>query len=152
MALPESAALNQADGLHPTAAGVDVIVKGMLPKAEELVIAREARELRDDRHITVLIGLAKSRHDSAHLIRGAAGPRVECKMPRLFTGLEIPEEVAQSLSLLRGGLPGARWIDPENYHITLRFIGDIDDRAGARDRVAARRRAAAQLRGALRRI
>ena len=49
-------------------------------------------------------------------------------MPRLFTGLEIPKEVAQSLSLLRGGLPGARWIDPENYHITLRFIGDIDDR------------------------
>jgi len=49
-------------------------------------------------------------------------------MPRLFTGLEIPEEIQQSLSLLRGGLPGARWIDPENYHITLRFIGDIDDR------------------------
>jgi RNA 2',3'-cyclic 3'-phosphodiesterase len=49
-------------------------------------------------------------------------------MPRLFTGLEIPREVQQSLSLLRGGLPGARWIDPENYHITLRFIGDIDDR------------------------
>ena len=49
-------------------------------------------------------------------------------MPRLFTGLEIPKEVQQSLSLLRGGLPGARWIDPENYHITLRFIGDIDDR------------------------
>src|ERR1044072_2646831 len=49
-------------------------------------------------------------------------------MPRLFTGLEIPKEVQQSLSLLRGGLRGARWIDPENYHITLRFIGDIDDR------------------------
>lgn len=48
-------------------------------------------------------------------------------MPRLFTGLEIPEDVAQGLSLLRGGLPGARWIDPENYHLTLRFIGDIDD-------------------------
>jgi 2'-5' RNA ligase len=48
-------------------------------------------------------------------------------MPRLFTGLEIPAEVAQTLSLLRGGLPGARWIDPENYHLTLRFIGDIDD-------------------------
>ena len=29
--------------------------------------------------------------------------------------------------MLRGGLPGARWIDPENYHITLRFIGDVDD-------------------------
>ena len=48
-------------------------------------------------------------------------------MPRLFTGLEIPSDVRQSLSILRGGLPGARWIDPENYHVTLRFIGDVDD-------------------------
>jgi RNA 2',3'-cyclic 3'-phosphodiesterase len=48
-------------------------------------------------------------------------------MPRLFTGLEIPPSVAQSLSMMRGGLPGARWIDPENYHVTLRFIGDVDD-------------------------
>jgi 2'-5' RNA ligase len=47
-------------------------------------------------------------------------------MPRLFTGLEIPSSVAQSLSMMRGGLPGARWIDAENYHLTLRFIGDID--------------------------
>src|SRR6476469_886386 len=49
-------------------------------------------------------------------------------MPRLFVGLEIPREVGQTLSLLRGGLRGARKINPENYHITLRFIGDIDDR------------------------
>lgn len=48
-------------------------------------------------------------------------------MPRIFTGLEVPKLVAQSLSMLRGGLPGARWIDPENYHVTLRFIGDVDD-------------------------
>jgi RNA 2',3'-cyclic 3'-phosphodiesterase len=48
-------------------------------------------------------------------------------MPRLFTALEIPREIGQSLALLRGGLPGARWVDPENYHLTLRFIGDIDD-------------------------
>jgi RNA 2',3'-cyclic 3'-phosphodiesterase len=47
-------------------------------------------------------------------------------MPRLFTAIEIPHEVALSLSMLRGGLPGARWVDPENYHITLRFIGDVD--------------------------
>src|SRR3954451_13249579 len=47
-------------------------------------------------------------------------------MPRLFTGLEIPSEIGETLSNLRGGLPGARWIDPENYHVTLRFIGDID--------------------------
>jgi RNA 2',3'-cyclic 3'-phosphodiesterase len=48
-------------------------------------------------------------------------------MPRLFTALEIPKNVAQTLSMLRGGLPGARWIDSENYHVTLRFIGDVDD-------------------------
>ena len=49
-------------------------------------------------------------------------------MPRLFTALEIPQSAAMSLSLLRGGVPGARWIDRENFHITLRFIGDIDHR------------------------
>ena len=48
-------------------------------------------------------------------------------MPRLFTAVELPPDIAFSLSLLRGGLPGARWVDPENYHITLRFIGDIDE-------------------------
>ena len=48
-------------------------------------------------------------------------------MPRLFTGLEIPAALGDELSLLRGGLPGARWIEPESYHITLRFIGDVDD-------------------------
>ena len=69
-------------------------------------------------------------------------------MPRLFTAIEIPAEVAQSLTFLRGGLPGARWIDPENYHITLRFIGDVDirvahDVASILDRVS---RAAFELR------
>jgi 2'-5' RNA ligase len=51
-------------------------------------------------------------------------------MPRLFTALEIPSEIVQSMAMLRGGLPGARWIDPENYHLTLRFIGDIEDALG----------------------
>jgi 2'-5' RNA ligase len=61
-------------------------------------------------------------------------------MPRLFTALEIPRDAALSLSLLRGGLPGARWLDVENYHLTLRFIGDVeghvaDEIANALDRV-----------------
>jgi 2'-5' RNA ligase len=47
-------------------------------------------------------------------------------MPRLFTGLEIPPEVALDLQIMQGGIPGARWMDPANYHLTLRFIGDID--------------------------
>jgi 2'-5' RNA ligase len=48
-------------------------------------------------------------------------------MPRLFTGLEIPADVAFDLDLMRGGIIGARWIDRESHHITLRFIGDIDE-------------------------
>ncbi len=47
-------------------------------------------------------------------------------MPRLFTGLELPSRIVDRLALLRGKIAGARWIDPENYHITLRFAGDID--------------------------
>ena len=49
-------------------------------------------------------------------------------MTRLFTALEVPAEIGERLSLLRGGLPGARWIDSDFYHVTLRFIGDIDFR------------------------
>ena len=49
-------------------------------------------------------------------------------MPRLFIGLEIPDDVADQLSSLRGGIAGARWIVPDDYHVTLRFIGDIDPR------------------------
>src|SRR5215472_1035365 len=76
------------------------------------------------------------RHGSAHAKAPCcAVPLADaCRvpMPRLFTGLEVPREIADLLATQRGGLPGARWIDPENYHVTLRFIGDIDD-ALARD-------------------
>lgn len=61
-----------------------------------------------------------------HLSAKIAPDKKELIMPRLFAGLEIPAEIGQRLAHLRGGLPGARWIDPENYHVTLRFMGDID--------------------------
>lgn len=62
-------------------------------------------------------------------------------MPRLFTGLLLPEAVRDRLAFLRGPLPGARWVEPENFHITLRFAGDIDNRmadefAGFLDEIA----------------
>jgi len=53
-------------------------------------------------------------------------------MPRLFTALELPDAVVAELALMRGGVLGARWLEPEDYHVTLRFIGDIDARM-ARD-------------------
>ena len=49
-------------------------------------------------------------------------------MPRLFTAIEIPQPVRMHLSLVRAPLAGAKWIEPENMHITLRFAGDIDGR------------------------
>lgn len=49
-------------------------------------------------------------------------------MPRLFTGIELPETVKDQLSDLEQPLSGARWVDPDDLHITLRFMGDISDR------------------------
>ena len=49
-------------------------------------------------------------------------------MPRLFTGIELPPEIGDELLSLTQPLPGVRWIEADNYHITLRFAGDIDNR------------------------
>ncbi len=48
---------------------------------------------------------------------------------RLFTGLKIPGNIAGELDKLRGGLHGGRWIEPEAYHITLSFIGEVEGKA-----------------------
>jgi 2'-5' RNA ligase len=48
-------------------------------------------------------------------------------MPRLFTGVEVPADVAFELDMMKGGIWGARWVERDHYHITLRFIGDIDE-------------------------
>jgi 2'-5' RNA ligase len=44
---------------------------------------------------------------------------------RLFVGLALPWELKQRLAVLAGGVPGARWVPVENYHMTLRFIGEV---------------------------
>ncbi len=61
---------------------------------------------------------------------------------RLFVGIPLPEDVRDALTRLAAGVPGARWIRPENYHLTLRFIGEvdgpeIDDVADALDTISA---------------
>lgn len=47
-------------------------------------------------------------------------------MIRLFVGLALPPPLRDPLVFLTGGLPGARWVPPENLHLTLRFIGEVD--------------------------
>ncbi|MBV9825753.1 MAG: RNA 2',3'-cyclic phosphodiesterase [Alphaproteobacteria bacterium] len=48
-------------------------------------------------------------------------------MLRLFVGIEFPPELKLRLSLLCGGVPGAKWVDPGNFHLTLRFIGEVSE-------------------------
>ncbi len=46
-------------------------------------------------------------------------------MPRLFTGIEIPQSQRTLLSLAQSGLKNTRWIEPHDLHLTLKFIGDV---------------------------
>ena len=50
---------------------------------------------------------------------------------RLFVALSLPDAVAQSIMLIQGGVPGARWQMREQLHLTLRFIGEVDGRDAA---------------------
>lgn len=63
-------------------------------------------------------------------------------MLRLFIALDLPGGIRDRLVMLQAGVPGARWIKPENLHVTLRFIGEVDDPV-AQDIDAALRRVAA---------
>ena len=48
-------------------------------------------------------------------------------MLRLFVGIDLPPELKLRLSTLCIGVPEARWVDPGNFHVTLRFIGEVDE-------------------------
>jgi 2'-5' RNA ligase len=52
-------------------------------------------------------------------------------MLRLFVGIGFPPELKLQLSLLSSGIPGARWVDPGNFHLTLRFIGETSEAVAA---------------------
>lgn len=47
-------------------------------------------------------------------------------MLRLFVGIALPEPIRLRLATLQGGVPDARWVKPENFHLTLRFVGEVD--------------------------
>jgi RNA 2',3'-cyclic 3'-phosphodiesterase len=52
-------------------------------------------------------------------------------MLRLFVGIALPPEQRLTLSTLCHGVPGVKWVDPGNYHVTLRFIGEVDEGVAA---------------------
>jgi 2'-5' RNA ligase len=48
-------------------------------------------------------------------------------MIRLFVGLDLPEDLRGRLAALSVGLPGVHWVPEDNLHLTLRFIGEVDE-------------------------
>jgi 2'-5' RNA ligase len=47
-------------------------------------------------------------------------------MPRLFIAVDLPESMKENLELMSFGIPGAKWLPPEQLHLTVRFIGEVD--------------------------
>ncbi|MFQ5955434.1 MAG: RNA 2',3'-cyclic phosphodiesterase [Kiloniellales bacterium] len=48
-------------------------------------------------------------------------------MIRLFVAIPLPEDLRQRLGGLCAGVPGAKWVRPENLHLSLRFIGEVEE-------------------------
>ena len=47
-------------------------------------------------------------------------------MLRLFVALPLPEYARDYLAGVAQGIPGARWVSSDRYHLTMRFIGEVD--------------------------
>lgn len=51
---------------------------------------------------------------------------------RTFVALELPTPLRSALKDLQADLsvekPDVKWVEPENLHLTLQFLGEIDDR------------------------
>ena len=44
---------------------------------------------------------------------------------RMFVAIALPETIRAACERLQQGVPGARWVPPENMHLTLRFLGEV---------------------------
>lgn len=47
-------------------------------------------------------------------------------MPRLFVAIDLPDIQKNRLHEICRGIPGTRWLPPNQLHLTLRFIGEVD--------------------------
>ncbi|HEV8194676.1 MAG TPA: RNA 2',3'-cyclic phosphodiesterase [Ktedonobacterales bacterium] len=54
-------------------------------------------------------------------------------MTRTFIAVELPDNVraflTRAIARLRRALPSVRWVDPASLHLTLAFLGELDDDA-----------------------
>jgi 2'-5' RNA ligase len=48
---------------------------------------------------------------------------------RLFVAVDVPDDVrdalASAVAAFHGSLPSARWVGPETWHVTLKFLGSV---------------------------
>jgi len=51
---------------------------------------------------------------------------------RLFIAIELPTGLKTELGRLRAVIPGVRWVPAEQIHLTLAFLGEVDDAAAGR--------------------
>jgi RNA 2',3'-cyclic 3'-phosphodiesterase len=47
---------------------------------------------------------------------------------RLFIAIEPPDDVKTALGRLRVEVPGARWVPVEQLHLTLAFMGEVEEK------------------------
>jgi len=51
---------------------------------------------------------------------------------RIFVAVDVPDEIKGVISTafegLKSGVEGVRWVKPENIHLTVKFIGDYEER------------------------
>src|SRR5215831_18351394 len=68
---------------------------------------------------------------SRSLLEGSRREHWADDMLRLFVGIGFPPELKLQLSSLCAGVPGAKWVEPGNFHLTLRFIGEVGENIAA---------------------
>ncbi|MBI5670979.1 MAG: RNA 2',3'-cyclic phosphodiesterase [Chloroflexi bacterium] len=49
-------------------------------------------------------------------------------MPRLFVAIDLPDDIKDRLIEVSKGVAGAKWLSRDQLHLTLRFIGETDEK------------------------
>jgi 2'-5' RNA ligase len=51
---------------------------------------------------------------------------------RLFVAIDPPDQARAEVAALCRGVEGAKWVSPAQFHVTLRFLGEVESGSPAR--------------------